>query len=225
MSTRWHFFLFQTHFLKGVGFTNQHVWHSGLLRFWRYAFQLLCKPLQTTVSHNTFIHIDPVRCLCVSLETHNSEFVLFSQISGRRSTLTKMHKLLISLCLPFSTKPQPWTGSPPLAINGSLFLPSQPPSSPGKPAEWRLPPPLDKWAIGEGSCTLCGGEETIIHGENGVTDEEEWNEGTAAFPDESGGWSLTSEIQREEWLWFVEAGAQPVQSCMDKENLLGSYWL
>ncbi len=46
----------------------------------------------------------------------------------------------------------------------------------------------------------------------------------AAFTNESGGWPLACEIQREEWLWFVEAGAPPVQSCMDEENPHVSYW-
>lgn len=66
----------------------------------------------------------------------------------------------------------------PLAINSS---PHNPPlsslTSPGKPLEPRLPPPLDKWAVEEGSYT-CGGVETITHRGNGVGDEEEWKEGT-----------------------------------------------
>lgn len=62
--------------------------------------------------------------------------------------------------------------------------------------ELRLPPLLDKRAVGQESYTLCGGVETITHRENGVMDEEELNEGTAAFTDESGGWSLACEIQR-----------------------------
>lgn len=44
-------------------------------------------------------------------------------------------------------------------------------------AEWRYPPPLDKRAVREESNTLCREEETVIHGENGVVDEEEWDEG------------------------------------------------
>lgn len=47
----------------------------------------------------------------------------------------------------------------------------------------------------------------------------------AAFTDESGGWPLACETQREEWLWFVEAGAPPVPICADKENPLVSFWL
>lgn len=43
----------------------------------------------------------------------------------------------------------------------------------------------------------------------------------AAFTDESGGWSLACEIRRKEGLWFVEAGALPVQIYMDKENRHG----
>lgn len=55
------------------------------------------------------------------------------------------------------------------------FLPPPTPFSPGKPIELRLPPPLDKRDVGEGSYT-CGGVETITHSENGVGDEEEWSE-------------------------------------------------
>ena len=43
----------------------------------------------------------------------------------------------------------------------------------------------------------------------------------AAFTDESGGWSVACEIQREEWQ-FVEAGAPPVQIYTNKETPL---WL
>ena len=62
--------------------------------------------------------------------------------------------------------------------------------------EWRLPPPLDKRAVGEGSYTSCRGEETIIHRENGVVDEEEWDEGN--------GWQLLSQMK-------VVAGHWPVK--------------
>lgn len=47
----------------------------------------------------------------------------------------------------------------------------------------------------------------------------------AVFTDESGGWSLACEIQREGWLWFIKAGALPVQICTDKEDSLVSCWL
>lgn len=88
------------------------------------------------------------------------------------------------------------------AINSSHLPPSHPLSSPGKPVQCRLPPPLDKWAAGEGSYALHGEEETIMHGENGVVDEEvgRGEQIAAACTDESGGWSLACEIQREEWL-------------------------
>lgn len=73
----------------------------------------------------------------------------------------------------------PWTGSPP-SFSHQQFSAQSPLSSltsPGKPLEPRLPPPLDKWAVEEGSYT-CGGVETITNRGNGVGDEEEWKEGT-----------------------------------------------
>lgn len=42
----------------------------------------------------------------------------------------------------------------------------------------------------------------------------------AAFTDESGGWSLACEIQREEWLSFVEAAAPPERGRERKKRIL-----
>lgn len=47
----------------------------------------------------------------------------------------------------------------------------------------------------------------------------------AAGRDESGGWSLACEIQREDSLWFVEAAALPVQIYKEIHNPLVSHWL
>lgn len=72
-----------------------------------------------------------------------------------------------------------YSGSLPSFGHQQFSAPSLPltPFSPGKPIKLRLPPPLDKRDVAEGSYT-CGGVETITHSENGVGDEEEWSEET-----------------------------------------------